>query len=93
MLVASLREEVLDTLRHEPVARYEQALALSEGDDETSLRHALELCRDLGARPLEAVVARRLRDTGYGRQFRDEDIEPAVERAMWTPAYEPYRPA
>jgi DNA-binding CsgD family transcriptional regulator len=43
---------------------YEQALALSESDDEPSLRHALELCRDLGARPLEAVVARRLRELG-----------------------------
>ena len=45
------------------------------------------------ARRIAVAVARRLRDTGYGRQFRDEDIEPAVERAMWTPAYEPYRPA
>jgi malic enzyme len=45
------------------------------------------------ARRIAIVVVRRLRDTGYGRQFRDEDIEPAVERAMWTPAYEPYRPA
>jgi malic enzyme len=45
------------------------------------------------ARRIAVVVVRRLRDTGYGRQFRDEDIEPAVERAMWTPAYEPYRPA
>jgi DNA-binding CsgD family transcriptional regulator/tetratricopeptide (TPR) repeat protein len=43
---------------------YEQALALSESDDEPSLRQALELCRDLGARPLEAVVARRMRELG-----------------------------
>jgi DNA-binding CsgD family transcriptional regulator len=43
---------------------YEQALALSESNDEPSLRHALELCRDLGARPLEAVVVRRLRELG-----------------------------
>ena len=31
----------------------------------------------------------RLRDTGYGRQFRDEEIEPAVERAIWWPDYLP----
>jgi malic enzyme len=42
------------------------------------------------ARRIAIAVVRRLRDTGYGRQFRDEDIEPAVERAMWTPAYRPY---
>ena len=43
------------------------------------------------ARRIGIAVARRLRDTGYGRQFRDEDIEPAVDGAMWTPDYEPYR--
>jgi DNA-binding CsgD family transcriptional regulator/tetratricopeptide (TPR) repeat protein len=43
---------------------YERALALSESGDAPSLRLALELCRDLGARPLEAVVARRLRELG-----------------------------
>ncbi len=45
------------------------------------------------ARRIAIAVVRRLRDTGYGRQFRDEDIEPAVDRAMWTPAYQPYQRA
>jgi malate dehydrogenase (oxaloacetate-decarboxylating) len=45
------------------------------------------------ARRIAIAVVRRLRDTGYGRQFRDEEIEPAVERTMWTPAYRPYRTA
>ena len=45
------------------------------------------------ARRIAIAVVRRLRDTGYGRQFRDEDIEPAVDRAMWTPDYQPYLPA
>jgi Malic enzyme len=45
------------------------------------------------ARRIAIAVVRRLRDTGYGRQFRDEEIEPAVEHAMWTPAYLPYRRA
>ena len=43
------------------------------------------------ARRIAVAVVRCLRDTGYGRQFRDEEIEPAVDRTMWTPAYVPYR--
>jgi malate dehydrogenase (oxaloacetate-decarboxylating) len=45
------------------------------------------------ARRIGVAVVGRLRDTGYGRQFRDEDIEPAVDGAMWTPDYVPYRHA
>jgi malic enzyme len=45
------------------------------------------------ARRIAVAVVRRLRDTGYGRQFRDDEIEPAVDAAMWTPDYEPYEPA
>jgi malic enzyme len=45
------------------------------------------------ARRIAIAIVRRLRDTGYGRQFRDEEIEPAVDHAMWTPAYPPYRRA
>jgi len=45
------------------------------------------------ARRIAIAVVRRLRDTGYGRQFRDEEIEPAVDAAMWAPDYRPYRPA
>ena len=45
------------------------------------------------ARRIAVAVVRRLRDTGYGRQLRDEDIEPAVDAAMWEPDYRPYRPA
>ncbi|MEX2548116.1 MAG: NAD-dependent malic enzyme [Chloroflexota bacterium] len=44
------------------------------------------------ARGVAIAVIRHLRDTGYGRQFRDEEIEPAVDRAMWRPEYVPYRP-
>ena len=43
---------------------YETALALAEADDETALRSALEECRRLEARPLAAVVTRRLREIG-----------------------------
>jgi malic enzyme len=45
------------------------------------------------ARSIAIAVVRRLRDTGYGRQFRDEEIEPAVDGAMWAPEYVAYRPA
>ncbi|MFI5262233.1 MAG: NAD-dependent malic enzyme [Candidatus Limnocylindrales bacterium] len=42
------------------------------------------------ARAIAIAVVRQLRDTGYGRQYRDEEIEPAVDRAMWWPEYLPY---
>jgi malic enzyme len=45
------------------------------------------------ARRIGVAVVRRLRDTGYGRQFRDEEIEPAIDGAMWAPDYVPYRHA
>jgi malic enzyme len=42
------------------------------------------------ARTIAVAVVRRLRDSGYGRQYRDEEIEPAVDRAMWWPEYLPF---
>jgi malic enzyme len=42
------------------------------------------------ARTIAIAVVRHLRDSGYGRQYRDEEIEPAVDRAMWRPEYLPY---
>lgn len=43
---------------------YEEALALSESDDPDALVRALELCRELAAKPLAAMVSRRLRELG-----------------------------
>jgi DNA-binding CsgD family transcriptional regulator len=43
---------------------YETALALSEADDDEALREALDGFQELGARPLAAMVARRLRERG-----------------------------
>ena len=43
---------------------YEEALALSESDDERALRHALDLFRELGAGPPATMVTRRLRVLG-----------------------------
>jgi malate dehydrogenase (oxaloacetate-decarboxylating) len=45
--------------------------------------------RDVARRVAIALVL-ELRDTGYGRQFRDEEITAAVDRAMWEPQYLPY---
>jgi malate dehydrogenase (oxaloacetate-decarboxylating) len=39
------------------------------------------------ARAIAIAVVRHLRDTGFGRQYRDEEIGPAVDRAMWWPEY------
>jgi DNA-binding CsgD family transcriptional regulator len=44
--------------------RYEEALALSDADDTDALRRALQACFELEARPLAAIVARRLRELG-----------------------------
>jgi malic enzyme len=41
----------------------------------------------VAARAIAVALVRHFRDTGYGRQFRDDEIEPAVERAMWWPDY------
>ncbi|HEY7589753.1 MAG TPA: oxaloacetate-decarboxylating malate dehydrogenase [Candidatus Limnocylindrales bacterium] len=45
------------------------------------------------ARTIAIEVVRHLRDSGYGRQYRDDQIEPAVDRAMWQPEYAPFVPA
>jgi hypothetical protein len=37
-------------------------------------------------------VVKEARDTGVGRPLRDEEIGPAVEAAMWNPAYLPMVP-
>jgi malic enzyme len=42
------------------------------------------------ARTVAVAVVRQLRDSGYGRQYRDEEIGPAVDRAMWWPDYLPF---
>jgi hypothetical protein len=42
------------------------------------------------ARRVAICVVRELRDSGYGRQLRDDEIEPAVDGAMWSPEYLPY---
>jgi DNA-binding CsgD family transcriptional regulator len=43
---------------------YETALALADAGEEAPLRQALELCQQLGARPLANLVSRRLRALG-----------------------------
>ena len=43
---------------------YEQAMALAESDEEASLRQALEICEQMGAAPLAAILRRKLRASG-----------------------------
>ena len=43
---------------------YEEALALSDAEDEPALRRGLEQSQRLGAQPLSATISRRLRDLG-----------------------------
>jgi malic enzyme len=45
------------------------------------------------ARAIAIAVVRHARNSGDGRSCMDEEIEPAVDRAMWWPAYLPYEAA
>jgi malic enzyme len=44
------------------------------------------------ARAIAVAVVREARDSGHGRVHSDEEIEPAVDHAMWWPAYVPFEP-
>lgn len=45
------------------------------------------------ARAIARAVVREARDSGYGRYLADDEIEAAVDAAIWEPAYVPYRAA
>jgi malic enzyme len=45
------------------------------------------------ARSIAIAIVSLARDRGFGRLYRDEEIEPAVERAIWWPDYGPFEPA
>jgi DNA-binding CsgD family transcriptional regulator len=49
---------------------YEAALALAQSDDEEALRQALAAFRELGARPMAALVTRKLRARGVRKIAR-----------------------
>ena len=44
------------------------------------------------ARAIAVAVVREARDSGRGRAYSDEEIEAAVDRAMWWPDYVPFEP-
>ena len=44
------------------------------------------------SRAIAITVVREARDRGLGRDYPDEDIEAAVDAAMWWPDYIPYEP-
>lgn len=45
------------------------------------------------SREIAIRVIREARDSGIGRAYHDDQIDPAVDAAMWYPAYATYRPA
>jgi malic enzyme len=45
------------------------------------------------SRQIAARVVCQSRDCGVGRQYRDDEVLDAVDSAIWSPAYLPYRPA
>ena len=44
------------------------------------------------ARAIAVAVVREARDSGHGRDYSDEEIEAAVDHAMWWPEYVPFEP-
>jgi malic enzyme len=42
------------------------------------------------ARAIAIAVVREFRDSGYGRNYHDDEIEAAVDEAMWRPEYLAY---
>ncbi len=44
------------------------------------------------ARAIAVAVVREAQDGGHGRSYSDEEIEPAVDHAMWWPDYVPFEP-
>jgi malic enzyme len=44
------------------------------------------------ARAIAIALVRHFRDTGYGRQYTDDEVELVVDRAMWWPDYLPFEP-
>ena len=44
------------------------------------------------ARAIAIAVVREARDSGHGRAYSDEEIELAVDHAMWWPDYVPFEP-
>jgi malic enzyme len=44
----------------------------------------------VAARQIAIALVRHFRDSGYGRQYHDDEIEPVIDRAMWWPQYLPF---
>jgi malic enzyme len=67
-------------------------IVAAERQDDGSLYPSPSRLREV-SREIAVRVVRAARDDGFGRAFRDEEIEPAVDDAMWFPEYRPYTPA
>jgi malic enzyme len=72
-----------------------RTLAGLVADDRLALGAIYPPISDLrvAARAIAVALVRHFRDTGYGRQYHDDEIELAVDRAMWWPDYPELVPA
>ncbi len=82
--------EVTDRMFH-VAARTLAAAVSAERLEHGALYPALAGLRPI-SRAIAVAVAREARDSGVARIMSDEQIEMAVDAAMWTPDYEPYQP-
>jgi malic enzyme len=66
-----------------------RTLAELVGEDRLEVGAIYPAIGDLrvAARAIAVALVRHFRDSGYGRQYRDDEIELAVDRAMWWPDY------
>ncbi|HEX6579305.1 MAG TPA: NAD-dependent malic enzyme [Actinomycetota bacterium] len=88
-LVAEAREvtDEMFLVAAEALARVVSEARLAEGSlypSPSDLRVA--------SRAIAVAVARMARDAGVGRQFREDELGPAVDEMMWEPRYLPYEP-
>jgi malic enzyme len=72
-----------------------EALADTVGTDRLEEGALYPTQQDLRSvsRAIAIRIVRAARDSGVGRAFRDDEIEAAVDAAMWWPEYVPYLPA
>jgi malic enzyme len=88
-IVAEARELTDDTfvVAARELARFVTPARLEAG----GLYPPIEQLRPI-SKAIAIALVRHLRDAGYGRFYRDEEIEPAVDRAIWWPDYLFYEP-
>jgi malate dehydrogenase (oxaloacetate-decarboxylating) len=85
-IVAGAREVTDEMLL---VAAHELAGLVSPDRVRTGAIYPPIACLRAVARAIAIAVVREARDSGYGRAYPEDEIAPAVDRAMWWPEYVP----